>query len=217
MKKSYLFLLFSTLFISACLKKTDLNNAWSETGINPEYSIPIGTVEYPIDTAFSVPGYILPYPKTTIYYENKPYDVSLFLEHNDFNDFSLDVGTRFSEKIESYKFHTVITNFFPTRVFTQIYLLNDNKVILDSLSSTGPIILEGAPFDLNGKVISGNTKVYYFPFTDPQLINEAAFYSIKTKIETQLQGTDTVRFFNTNRINVIIGLQIKLKVKINDN
>jgi hypothetical protein len=216
MKKTYLFLLFSIFFVSACLKKEDLNDSWSETSINPEYSLPIGTVGYSMDTAFAIPGYILPYPNTTAYYENKPYGVPLFFEQNNFSDFSLNVGTRFCDRIESYKFHTVITNYFPTRVIAQIYLLNEYKVILDSLSSTGPVLLDAAPTDKNGKVTNGLTQVYYFPFTDQQLINNAAYYCIKTKIETQKQGVDTVHFFNNNKIEIIIGLQLKMKLKITD-
>jgi hypothetical protein len=117
------------------------------------------------------------------------------------------------EELDSLIVRINITNSFPVTLIPQVYLLDENRVLLDSLF-TGEKTIEGAA-DKNGDGIVEPNKQDPVDIGLPiDVLGSTRYLVTKGRImTTDFQKAKDVRFFLSNYLQYNIGLIARLKIK----
>lgn len=109
------------------------------------------------------------------------------------------------------------SNMFPVDVKTQVYFLDANRNLIDSLfvNEEDSQILQSAATDANGRSVVATDKIIDIPFPDEKLTRmlNAEFVTIKGTVATgEAESGKKVRIYENNYIDVKLGL----KAQFND-
>ncbi len=122
------------------------------------------------------------------------------------------------DKIEFVIFRINTTNGFPVEAIEQLFFLDENNHIIDSLLTPEQQILAPAP--CNGapdyRVTSPATKMTEITFYKSRMLPLKNCKKIVTreKLQTTNSATDLVKFYSDYNINVRLGLRVKFDVNL---
>jgi hypothetical protein len=136
------------------------------------------------------------------------------LELADTFDFDIGGGEEFSrENVKSFMFHLATENALPLDADIQIYLMDGNDELLDSLfNEQNRNILPSGIIDDDGKVIMTTYKEVDIPLSDSQIDNVfmTKWLMIKIFMETTDQGTRDIKFYSTNALGFKLGARAEV-------
>lgn len=212
--KALIFILLFAGLITGCVNE-DFNDTFDKTHLKPEYSIPLGASTYSIREDFNIPGSSIPGSKGLVYYNDVPYPInSVYFEHIDTLNFTFNLNAKWIENAERISFRLYTESTLPTPVIMQIYFLDGNKNIVDSISASGPVQINNGRTNNDGQVTSPGISSFDFPLTRDQInqFTNIAYYFSKSYIQVAKPGQDAVRFYETSQIVYHVGLRIKLNI-----
>jgi len=120
----------------------------------------------------------------------------------------------FFEDIESAEFKLITENGLPIEAGVQVYFMDANEVILDSLFDAGnTTLIPAAEVDAQGEVTSKTSQENIVEFTIDRItkIQNATHISIKGTVATAEMGTVAVKFYTDYGMNFKLGAVAKLK------
>jgi hypothetical protein len=144
------------------------------------------------------------------------------LEMADTFDFNIGGDEGFGrENIKSFMFHLETENALPLDASIQVYMMDSNDEIIDSLfNEQNWHILPSGIVDDDGKVIMIS---YYppeeIPLTDSQIDNLfiTEWIMVKIFMETTDQGTRDIKFYSTNYFGFKLGAEAEVIVTSDEN
>jgi hypothetical protein len=213
----FIFPLFSIFLLYSCISE-NFEETINNSAIRPEYSLPLGDLAYSVENDFSGPGSSIPGSLGTDFYNDNPYPLnSPDIYKEELQSFDIRFNNNLYDHIESLSFRVVYKNSLPTDVVAQIYLLDFAQIVTDSLNHNGKIIIPAADTNQDGMVTSPKTIIYDFPFTKTQIDNfqNIGYYFTQSYISTLKAGNDSVKFYSTNKLDIHIGIRIKMNISIN--
>lgn len=120
----------------------------------------------------------------------------------------------FFEDIESAEFKLITENGLPIEAGVQVYFMDENNVILDSLFDISNMtLIPAAEVNAQGEVTSKGSSENIAEFTAERIakIQNATQISIKGMISTAEMGTVAVKFYTDYGMNFKLGVIAKLK------
>jgi len=136
------------------------------------------------------------------------------LELADTFDFKISGEEDFSrENVKSFVFHLATENALPLDASIQVYLMDGNDEILDSLfNEQNWNILPSGIIDDDGKVIMTTFNEVDVPLTDSQIDNVfmTEWIMVKIFMETTDQGTRDIKFYSTNSLGFKLGARAEV-------
>lgn len=212
--KALIPILLYSIAITGCVDE-DFNDTLNKTHIKPEYSVPLGVSNHGVSEEFNIPSSSNPGSQGLVYYNNLPYPInSIYYEHVDTMNFTFNLNAKWIENAERIAFHLYTESTLPTPVIFQIYFLDKQKQIVDSISTTGPVQINGGKTDNEGNLLSMGVSSFDFPLTRNQInqFTDYAYYYSKSYIQVARPGQEAVRFYETSQIVFHVGLRIKLNI-----
>jgi len=129
--------------------------------------------------------------------------------------FDFDFGE--SVNLEYFVFRLYLENEFPVDLDFQIYFLDDNDVVIDSLISPRDLFIESPPVDTDGRSLDKTITIHDVKYTKDRIdkIQHATKYKIDALINTFKDGTSqpTVSFFEDYGLKVQLGVAAKILVE----
>lgn len=214
MVKALVFILSLAGLTTGCVDE-NFNDTLDKTHLKPEYSVPLGSSTYSISEEFSTPGSSTPGSLGLVYYNDMPYPInSMYYKHDDTLNFTFNLNSKWIDNAERISFHLYTESTLPTPVITQIYFLDINKSIVDSIRATGSFQINGGKIDNEGHVTTPGISSFDFPLTRNQInkFTNIAYYFTRSYIQVARPGQDAVRFYETCQIVYHVGLRIKLNI-----
>jgi hypothetical protein len=120
------------------------------------------------------------------------------------------------EEISSVAFRLNVVNGFPVNANTQLYFVDDNNGILDSLFTTASNrIIEAAETDNNGNVTMPTTRGTdeAFDGTRLQHLFDAKKIIIKATIQTKDAPNSVIEILDDYKLDFKIGVRTKLNMQ----
>ncbi len=134
------------------------------------------------------------------------------------SDFAVEEVSEFDasffEDIESAEFKLITENGLPIEAGVQVYFLNENNEVLDSLFDAGNLtLIPAAEVNAAGEVtsISSAENITEFSIDRIAKIKNATQISIKGVVSTAEMGTVAVKFYTDYRMTFKLGALAKLK------
>jgi hypothetical protein len=128
---------------------------------------------------------------------------------------TVDFGIGNIDMLKSATFKLNISNGFPMHVHSQLYFVDDNNVVLDSMFAVSQDrILESAAIDANGRVTIPTVRSDEETFDEIRLphIFNAKKIIIRGVIDTKDAPTTSVELFDDYKLDFKIGVKTKLKI-----
>lgn len=213
----YLSVIVSSIFIYGCINE-DFENTLNNTILFPEYSIPLGTTEYPLHEFNGIDSSSVPGDIGTVFFDNKPFPLDSQSWHRgDLVTFNITSAHTLRKNIIELTFHVLVYNYFPTDVEIQCNFLDLNKRILFSAFPGGSKTIKGGTINSEGNVNEGNEEIIEVKFTQQQIVQlkDIRFFQLASEIKSTLNGTPA-RFYSEKDIKIIAGVRIKLRGKVDD-
>jgi hypothetical protein len=126
-------------------------------------------------------------------------------------DFDLDM-------IEEAEFTFIIENEFPIEINVQLYIMDSNETIIDSLLDKGNYLIAPAQIGSDFRTISATKAITKILIDEARLQNVADMRKVKAVVclSTNNGGQDDVKIYADSRLDVKLGLRTKLKVDLNE-
>jgi hypothetical protein len=134
--------------------------------------------------------------------------------------FALDLSDAKDTDIESGALRAKITNQLPLDAFLQLYLADENYVIIDSLFTTAQTaIVKASTVDAAGKLVTPGVSDQTIDISKVKLdkIFDAKKIIVKARMNTSKDATGNqvdVQFKAAYKMNVVFGLKVKLKLEV---
>ena len=132
---------------------------------------------------------------------------------------SFDFGeiTEETDDIERVMFRINTANSFPVSAEAQVYLVNSNDRIIDSLFSEASV-LEKAMVEADGRVVRRSISQTDIVFEDQRLDNLENLREIlmRTKINNMDLDTNLIPHYTDFVLDIQVGLQIKIKTDLSN-
>lgn len=214
------------LLVGAILACTDNLNktVTGEALYQPEYSLPIGPAKYTLGSIMPK-NVLVPVLDTALINDSTihkiSYDSMLFLDPFGHNarfilpyDFSMLADQ--ANKIRSLMFRANYINGFPTYFDLQVYFLDGNLNVLDSLFSDGTYRVEAADIDQNGNVTTryaGQKDTYLDSTKIEHLINTKSL-ELNIYVATNRSGQKIVHFYSSSAIDLQFAVRAQLEIPL---
>lgn len=103
----------------------------------------------------------------------------------------------------------LVENEIPLGIALQVYFLDENEVVQDSIFDGFATLLEAAPVDANGFVSgpASSTLDIDLDETKLQKLFEARYFMLKAKVSTTDKGASTVHFSSHNKLRIKMGVR----------
>jgi len=128
---------------------------------------------------------------------------------------TLDFPTEAFKNVLEGNIRTEITNEFPLDVIVQAYFVDDNYIILDSLTNSAVQVLKSSTIDLNGELVSPTT------FIEDIELSEAKVDNIKNSTKIILvssmstaSGGANAKFYTKYGMDIRLGVSAKVKIDL---
>ena len=207
------------LFLSSCLK--DLNTDLETIYFTPDYSAPLGTIEYPMDTILTVPGLGTPVSDTinnTVisfddeYYNNpvEGFTINLMERVNisnfyEYNQYAVSIMLRIN-----------VENSIPAPLRVQVYIVEANLSYVDSLFASGPVTVTMPVLNDQGYVLEPGYQQIdnYLSQAQVDKLLEQGRMILGIYIDSYNGDHDIPRFYSTQGLNLQLGLRAELNIPI---
>lgn len=128
--------------------------------------------------------------------------------------YDLEIGSL--QQMDSATLKIVTENELPAGVEVQMYLLDAQMNILDSLFGIDKQLIEAAPINSDGisNGFASKTSYISFPATRIQRLQNSRFVRVQASFSTTGNGVKTVQFLDKNAIRVRMGLKARIKEKL---
>ena len=106
----------------------------------------------------------------------------------------------------------LLENGMPLALLGQIYVLDENGILLDSLLTLGDAVLAPAPIDGDGNVIGTSVQEVLVPLSAERyrLIQQGTQLRYQLRIETSEQGNELVRLTDQASLDIKMGVRATL-------
>lgn len=115
------------------------------------------------------------------------------------------------EEVEEVSFRLFMENDFPIDVDFQLYFMDDNNNLIDSLITSDQLLIESATVGADGRIITPNVYTVDISMNKArfELIRQASIGKIEAKLNTYNNGSGypDVKFFNDYGLSVKLGVQ----------
>ena len=125
-------------------------------------------------------------------------------------DVNLDFG---KDYFDTAQIKLILENNFPIDVTTQLYLLDANNIVIDSLFQDGEIFLKGGTFSGTSALTNVEKQTFFIDFTDEKitnLMNTKRILAKPTFLSTP-QGTDPIWIYDTYGLSIKMGAKFSLE------
>lgn len=114
--------------------------------------------------------------------------------------------------VEEVLFKLKTTNFLPLSLGIQVYMIDAQQNIIDSLLVEDTNILSSGPLDDKGRLIASKEKIDYIKLKNEQIdnFNNTESLYVKIFLETANDGLSNVQFLSTNGLGLELGVQTKV-------
>ncbi len=114
------------------------------------------------------------------------------------------------EDVKSVEFKIISENELGVGIALQGYFVDEAGVVLDSLFESQKFIVDAAPVDDSGNVISKTKKITFAPFAADRLekIKAAQYILLNAFFVTSNNGDTSVRVLNTQKFEVRMGMKV---------
>jgi len=123
---------------------------------------------------------------------------------------TLAISLAIYEKMDYAKLRVLTDNGFPVDVYTQVYFLNSNYEVLDSLATNASeSLLASASIDAGGRVTTPTTKTTEYELLEDRfdvLKQEAKYLKLKSSFSTINNGQESVRIYSDYHMGIKIGV-----------
>jgi len=126
---------------------------------------------------------------------------------------SFDVNFSSYDNVESAEFKVVSENGIPLEIAMQMYFVDANDNVLDSLLMDDLTLIEAAPVDGDGLVTMPQEKTLLVPMDGVKFdkVRSATAIKMNALFSTTNAGQTPVKILNTQQVNVRMGMKLKLK------
>lgn len=142
-------------------------------------------------------------------------DVPLHLAINNLQlvdtlDFSLDLE---NELIDSIELKLILANNFPLDISTQLYLLDENNIVLDSIFQEGMITLEGGTYSGSSMLINVEDQVFFISFPKEKISNllNAKRLLAKPIFNSTPDGEQHIWIYDTYGLKIKMGAKFSIE------
>ncbi len=111
------------------------------------------------------------------------------------------------------EFKVVTENEIGLDVAMQLYFADTLGVVLDSMFTTDPIIMEAAPVDIDGNPIGATEKITFSEYDEDRFegIREATQLLMKANFSTANDGTQSVKVYKDNEVRIRAGMKLGVR------
>lgn len=123
--------------------------------------------------------------------------------------FALSFDTEEFDEAKQLDFKLIVGNGFPIEVGMQLYFLDEQETMIDSLFTDGPFILDAATLAPNGFAVGKTAHTAEASFSDDRvntLLQEAAYLRVLSLVESPQQGTAAARLSKEDEIEIRLGV-----------
>ena len=218
-------IILSTLIGSACLD--NFNRDLDTVYYNPSYSVPIGPVSHTLSDIMpylALPG---PIPDTllpdTVAFPLLIYDDVLFFRNPEegfdtifYEPFDMQSITQQTEYIVSVMFRSNILNGLPVNTSVQVYYIDGQGQVIDSLYDSGRTSIPSALKNERDSILEPQftTIDTYFDETEIQHLIDASELGLYMHLQTLQSGDDTLRVYSDQVFDVQLAVRVELLVPI---
>ena len=105
-------------------------------------------------------------------------------------------------------------NEIPVHLDVQVYLLDAQYTLLDSIFNERAILLEASSVDEQGKLLEASTEVNAISMTSQKIatLGEAAFARIVAKLNTTNEGTDFVKLYAQYALDFKLSMSANFRI-----
>ncbi|HEX3007064.1 MAG TPA: hypothetical protein VHO90_05555 [Bacteroidales bacterium] len=187
--------------------------------MDQEFALPLGEKEITIaepawGTSTDRPGIY-----GTFYYNGYPYQKNhLYFQKTEALDFKLD-SAKHLDWVYRIDLNLKVENSFPAVSYLQVYFLNKNMQITDSLFVQGKQKTTAGEVNSLDEVERSATSIYdQISFEGQRLdrLKASSFLLYTVLISTSREDGATLRFTHQSRINVKMGMRLFLRYNVND-
>ncbi len=142
-------------------------------------------------------------------------DVPMHLGINDLQVVdTLDLAYDFPEDgLDSLQLKIILENKFPVDVTTQLYMLNGNDMIIDSLFSDGEIFLPGGTYSGTSVLTNISSESFFIDLPEERIENlkQTKRILIKPTLKSTPNGQDPIWIYDTYGLGVKMGAKFSLE------
>jgi hypothetical protein len=207
------------LFAVSCIDP-DVLNVSDSLEIQSSYSLPIGPLDYDINTYFeSLDTVTLPWPDTVSYNDVLYPSYAGAVDITTRNPFIFNIVEDPSAKVKSVELIVIAANGYPTQATVQVYFLAGTpEVPVDSVFSDGPRTLQPAGLNSEGIVADPFTALYNISMSQGFIQNMSVITGVmvKSRIETTRSDIKVVKFYDEYKIDLHLASRIELQFNTGD-
>ncbi|NBC82082.1 MAG: hypothetical protein GVY19_01745 [Bacteroidetes bacterium] len=210
---SKLFIL--SLLLTSCIDQDVFETAGvAESDLQPGYSLPIGHFTYDMNEyldSLSELVHLLPHYDTLLYLDEPIPELHVTYHFVDSIDLRIAEMATENRYIESIQFLVGLKNYYPTQITYQAYFTWQNLIIIDSLFTEGPRVLEAA--DVSRETIIPATPSTFAIDISRQVIENIENVTdllIRGSIQLDTRDTTTLRITPEYRIETDLSTRIGL-------
>lgn len=228
MRFYYLFgLFFLFIFLNSCIDK-DLTNIGETVYVTPEYSIPIGNetiymddlVEEYFGDLFEIPDTLLFNDTISVfYYDSIFYNNPILLEFEGERTFDFSSLSEKTEYITSAMIRTNCINGIPARFHFQVYLYDYARQIVDSVYTSGPLVIEPAITDSLGQIVQSGELWKHDAYLSREVIERLPdIYYIYSTVTVEIENYSAtyIQYLNDQEFWSQLGLRVKLDLPLHE-
>ncbi|NBC09077.1 MAG: hypothetical protein GVY26_17950 [Bacteroidetes bacterium] len=139
-------------------------------------------------------------------------EIPLYASASDFelvDTFALSFNTEEFDDARQLDFKLVVGNGFPVEVGMQLYFLDEDKMVFDSLFDNGATMLEAAELAPDGFAASKIERIEEVRFDDTRvntLLQQTAYLRVQSLVESPQQGATAARLSENDEIEIRLGV-----------
>ncbi|MBN2212818.1 MAG: hypothetical protein JW723_01120 [Bacteroidales bacterium] len=211
-------IIISVLLLCAGCFEDNITKVSDSVLISSSYSLPVGEVEYNINSYFEMLDTVqIPWPDSVAYNDTVYPNIFHIVDTIDLKQFEFESHGGSSDKIKSIMFRLIIQNSYPTEATAQVYFIISQSRV-DSLFESGREIIPPASIDHNGIVTEPSITIKDI-YTSQTLLDNMGYYTnieIHGEVYTTRPDIRIVKFYPEYELRIHIGARIEIEYNLND-
>jgi hypothetical protein len=199
------FILLVSFLLQSCVKQ-EINDISDNVMLKQSFSVPLGLKEMAIEApsvndTSSIKGTYGRY-----YYNGFPYASQVPIFQPMYEEVSLDLSANAKlEWIKRLTFNIVIENDYPSIGILEVYLVDENGVVLDQIFGKQGLVVSEAKVDSKGNLTSSSQKIEPVVYEGARLELLKKTKSLIYQASIQSIFFSPVHLFDSNKFKVNIG------------
>jgi len=198
----------------------DILNISDSVEIRSSYSVPVGPVEFNINSYLeSLDTVTYPWPDTLSFNDVLYPNIATAVNYTSIYPFVFNLVSDPEVKVKTLEFIVIITNGYPTAISAQVcFLANGSLVPVDSVFAGGPLIVQPALLDSEGVVTEPSEVIVTvaMPAGFIPLMPDIAGIMVKCRVETTRPDMAVVKFYDEYDVKIHIATRIGLQYNTGD-